>query len=276
MNKIFYTSALLFLCLTCLSGCSSIEKKLEEQKSQKEKAVLNEKDLSEFNYQNSSYTILNQTKEQSELGSWVGIIQKYVLVNKDGSFLNQYDIDGYDLSNLVEASENSDQTGSYVITYYNIYKTKENSPKELILDINDTYYLAVPTKQITSSDKVLSISSLANAADEAGNYHINQNNCTELICGEKTYKISDTVMNHSEVGDYLAVLNEHYTFLDSTKKPLTQEELKKIEITPSEASKQKRISWTYTGVYKIKETSIFKAVAVNINGKYHRANLISG
>ena len=276
MNKIFYTSALLFLCLTCLSGCSSIEQKLDEQKSQKEKAVLNEKNLSEFNYQNSSYTILSQTKEQSELGSWVGIIQKYVLVNKDGSFLNQYDIDGYDLSDLVEASENSDQTGSYVITYYNIYKTKENSPKELILDINDTYYLAVPTKQITSSDKVLSISSLASAADETGNYHINQNNGTELICGEKTYKISDTVMNRNEIGDYLAVLNEHYTFLDSTKKPLTQEKLKKIEITPSEASKQKRISWTYTGVYKIKETNVSKAVAVNINGKYHRANLISG
>lgn len=72
------------------------------------------------------------------------------------------------------------------------------------------------------------------------------------------------------MGSGIDILAESVTFDTETKRPLSKEDLNKIDWNGKNAG-QEREQWFYTDVYEIYGTDKTEAVAVKINNRYYIA-----
>ena len=76
-------------------------------------------------------------------------------------------------------------------------------------------------------------------------------------------------VSESELGNLLDMVAERVTFDTATKRPLSNEELKKIDWSGNESGD--REDRMYQGIYEISGVDSNEAVAVEVDGNYYRA-----
>lgn len=103
-----------------------------------------------------------------------------------------------------------------------------------------------------------------------GKFEINPENATQLLCDGIIYQVTSDTVSNDELGSWIDIIAESVTFDTETKRPLSKEDLNKIDWDGKNAG-QGREQWFYTDVYEIYGTDKTEAVAVKINNRYYIA-----
>ena len=268
MNKtIKIIEALLFAFTVCfsLSGCS-LQEKIEEYSSDKEQCYLNTENVTQFSYQGSDYTILEETVSNDGLGEWIGYIRQFAAVDETGKILLQENIEDATFRTLTDLADKVPEA-AYIIPFLNVYAVP-NADDYLIVDVNGGYHKAVIDENIKDTDTVFDFKDEEQSM--SGKFEINPENATQLLCGETVYQVTSDVVSNDELGSYIDILAESVVFDRSTKRPLSKEDLIRIDWSGENAG-QGREQRFYTGVYEIYGTDKTEAVAVNVNDRYYIA-----
>ncbi|MFP3153451.1 NisI/SpaI family lantibiotic immunity lipoprotein [Lachnospiraceae bacterium ZAX-1] len=265
MKKIVSTMVVFLLCFG-MSGCSLLENEIADRKSEREYCILNEKNATIFTYGGTEYVILADTVEGDSIGAWVGYIQKFAVIDKQGAVLELREIE---LSEFA-ASALPDGT-AHVVQFFNIYE-ESGDGQGLIIDVDGSFHKAISKEQLDDSLAVISYKEWQDVSD--GEWKISAGNCTNIVYNERVYQITDSTINESELDTFLGVIGTGKVFDSKTKLEISKSELGKIETLPGELSKQERTSWTYDTVFSIVNTDTNKFIAVEINNKYLRADLV--
>lgn len=91
IKKMILLVVAILLMEASMTGCSVLEKGIDEYSKDKEECVLNTDNVTQFTYKGDSFTILDDTLSNSELGEWVGYIRKLAVVDSNGKILLQQD-----------------------------------------------------------------------------------------------------------------------------------------------------------------------------------------
>ena len=224
--------------------------------------------MTQFTYKEETYTILNNTVSNDGLGEWLGYIRQLAAVDKDGTVLVQEAIETATFETLSDLADKAPDA-KYIIPFLNVYAAPNNA-SHLIVDVNGGYHEAVPSDQLTAADEVFDFKAVAENTGDS--YEVNPQNATQLICGERTYQVTEETVTTEQLGAYLDILNETITFDADSKRPLSKEEQNKIDWTGSSAGQQ-RERWFYMDVYEISGTDPTDAIAVKVNNQYHIARV---
>ncbi len=265
LNKIFKTIFIISFSCTIFAGCTIMQNQVQKYSENKEKCILNPENITEFEYKEKTYTILNETVSNKELGNWVGYIRKLAGIDENGKILYEENIENLTFKTLSKLY-NKNLNQKYVIPFLNVYSYPEFSDC-LIVDVNGGYHKAILKSKLTDKDTVFSLDDL-NISNN--HFEINPNNATELIYNNKIYEVSNTALNKNELGKYIDIIAKEVTFDENTKQPIPKEELKKIDWY-GRSSEQVRKSLFYIDVYEIIGKDIENSVAVNINNTYYIA-----
>ena len=263
--KIFHGIFLMICLCAVLSGCSLMGDAIKEYSSDKEQCILDNKNITQFLYNETCYTILNDTVSNGSLGNWIGYIRQLVAVDENGIIVLQENIETATFQTLRDLADKA-PSAKYIIPFLNVYAAP-NDASYLIVEVNGGYHKAVKSDRITDTDTIFDYK--ITAEKTGGKYEINPQNATQLICGEKIYQVTSEVIPEEQLGKYLDILAERVTFNSDTKIPLTKEELNEIDW--SGTSSEKRENWLYIDVYEISGTATSEAVAVKINQQYYIA-----
>ena len=112
----------------------------------------------------------------------------------------------------------------------------------------------------------------AAAENTSSSYEVNPQNATQLTYGDRTYQVTEETVPTEQLGAYLDILNETVTFDMDSKRPLSKEELNRIDWAGTSAGQQ-RERWFYMDVYEISGTNPADAVAGKVNNQYHIARV---
>ena len=137
MNKMMkvFCAMLLMGCLCSLfSGCSFVKEQIKEYADDKEPCVLNHGDVTQFTYKGDSYTILDDTMKNENLGEWIGYIRQLVAVDDTGAIIVQENIGDATFHSLSDLAEESPDA-KYIIPFLNVYADPNNA-SNLIVDVN--------------------------------------------------------------------------------------------------------------------------------------------
>lgn len=254
------------VCL--LAGCSAPEKELEQRMKDKEECTLEMEDDIRVTYDGNAYVILKETAQKEEVGTWVGYIQKLVGVEKTGKVLFCEEL----LQGLDKMAE-LDQSADLVVTFLNVYRTREEEKDVLLVDVNGNYQKAVTEELLEDGGEPLLVADLLDSYETAGDFAVNQENATQLVCGEAVYQVTDEEVSPDQLGAYLDCIAQRVTFDSDTKEIIASGELGRIDWTGEEEAKRGRTVWLYTDVYEIQGTEKTSMVAVRVNGDYRVAKI---
>lgn len=263
----FILSAVLLTGL--LSGCSVLSQKIEQYSSDKEECSLNTDNVTQFTYKEKTYTILEDTVSEEELGSWVGYIRKLAVLDADGKILLQQDTEKVTIKSLADIAD-TQPDAAYMIPFLNVYACKDQTVQELLVDANGEYHKAIPSDSVTDSDDVFDYSKQQSATSD-GEFSVNPQDCTQLIRADKVYQITDKTVSDEQIGEYLDVIAQSIVFDKDTKLEIPQKDLNAIDWDGKGSSKQQRESWAYGEVHAIQNTDASNSVAVEINSEYRIA-----
>lgn len=250
-------------------GCSILEKGIDEYSKDKEECVLNTDNVTQFTYKGDSYTILYDKLSNSELGEWVGYIRKLAVTDSNGKILLQQDTEKATFKTLADIAD-SEPDAAYIIPFLNVYTVKDGNTQELIVDANGGYHKAVLNSSITDKDIIFRYDQQTAEKSEV-EFTINTQDYTQLLCGDKVYQITDETVPYENIGEYIDIIAESYTFDSETKLQITKEELNHIDWSGKEQSSQKREQWTIGDIREIPGKDISDSVAVKINSQYRVA-----
>lgn len=244
-----------------------MENEIDKRRNEHEYCTLNEKDATIFTYNDKEYTILDDTVERDALGAWVGYIQKFAVLDKQYSVLELWDIKlpKSPMSNL------PDET-AYVVQFFNIYANNDTDSQSLIIYVNGDFHKATPKEQVTDTNAIISFDGLHRKSE--GLISIHSENCTQIIYADKTYIITKIIIGENELDICLGFIGAHRIFDTNTNREIPLSDLEKIEISPGELSEQVRTTWSYGAVYSINNTDKSKSIAIEINNKYLRADVV--
>ena len=265
MSKCRIFMILLFTFALCasLAGCS-LHDKIKEYSSNKEQCCLNTENATQFVYKGNDYTILEDTVSNGGLGEWIGYIRQLIAVDETGKILLQENIETATFQMLADLADKASEA-AYIIPFLNVYAAP-NTDDYLIVDVNGGYHKAVIN--IKDTDTIFDFKDTEQSM--SGKFKINPRNSTQLLCGGTLYQVtSDTILN-DELGSYIDILAESVTFDTETKRPLSKEDLSKIDWYGENAG-QKREQWFYGDICEICGTDKTEAVAVKINNCYYIA-----
>lgn len=261
-------AAVVFLmtgALGILAGCGMPEKLIEQRMQEKEECSLEIGETVQVTYDGNAYVILKETASDEEVGKWVGYIQKLVGVDEAGEVLFQEEFPP-----RLEETEKTE--AALVVTFLNVYQTKENDKDILLVDVNGNYQKAVPGEEVEEGRETLRLADMMEAYEAAGDFKVNPQNATQLLCGDEViYQVTDEEVTAEQLGLYLDCVAQSVTFDSDTKEILTSEERSKIDWTGGEEAKEGRTTWLYTDVYEIQGADKSSMVAVKINGDYRVA-----
>ena len=265
MKKILYMILFTTLCLS-FSGCSPMSVLKDEVSSRKKDRIyckLNTHDATKFTYGDTEYIILEEKTQRTSIGSWIGYIQKFALLDSQYGVLDLRDIElkASIFQNLPEETE-------YIVQFFNIYTFSENSDT-LVIDVDGGFHKAVPVDQ--SKDKTAIVFQKVDTDDETS-LSVNPDNCTQLIYNGKTYQITDEELEESKLDNFIGFLGVQRVYDQNTGKEIPKNQLDDVEIIPGELSEQQRVRWDYGLVYTVQNDS--KCISVEINGTSMRADLI--
>lgn len=257
----------LLIALVCfsLTGCS-LQDKIEEYSSDKEQCYLNTENVTQFSYQGSDYTILEETVSNAGLGEWIGYIRQFAVVDEMGKVLLQENIEDATFRTLKDLGDKAPEAVS-IIPFLNVYAAP-NANDYLIVDVNGGYHKAVINENIKDTDTVFDFRSAERSM--SGKFEINPENATQLLCGGTVYQVTSEVVSNDELGSFIDILAEGVTFDTETKRPLSRKKLSKIDWRGENAG-QGREQWFYTDIYEIYGIDKTEAVAVQVNDRYYIA-----
>lgn len=266
MKKIISLLLVFILCFG-MSGCSILENEITNRRNEREYCTLNEKNATIFTYNGKEYTILEDTVARDGLGAWVGYIQKFAVLDKQNAVLElrEIELSTSSIGNL------PDETAC-VVQFFNIYIDKDTDSQNLIIDVNGGFHKAIPKEQANDTTEIISFEELDTASD--GSISIHFENCTQIVYAGNVYQITEIIIGENELDTFLGVIAEHRVFDADTNREIPKSDLGKIETIPGELSQQVRISWSYGTVYSISNTKKSQSIAIEINDKYLRADVI--
>lgn len=269
IKKMILLVVAILLMGASMTGCSVLEKGIDEYSKDKEECVLNTDNVTQFTYKGDSFTILDDTLSNSELGEWVGYIRKLAVIDSNGKILLQQDTEKATFKTLADIAD-SKPDAAYIIPFLNVYTVKDGNTQELIVDVNGGYHKAILNRFVTDKDTIFRYNQKTEATAE-GEFTINTQNCTQLLCGDKVYQITDETVPYENIGEYIDIIAESYTFDNDTKLQIPKEELYHIDWSGKEKSSQKREQWTMSGIYEILHKDRTDSVAVEVNSEYRVA-----
>ena len=269
IKKMILLVVAILLMGASMTGCSILEKGIDEYSKDKEECVLNTDNVTQFTYKGDSFTILDDTLSNSELGEWVGYIRKLAVIDSNGKILLQQDTEKATFKTLADIAD-LEPDAAYIIPFLNVYTVKAGNTQELIVDANGGYHKAILNSSVTDKDNIFRYNQKVEAAAE-GDFTINTQNCTQLLCGDKVYQITDETVPDENIGEYIDIIAESYTFDSETKLQIPKEELYHIDWSGKEKSSQKREQWTIGGIYEILDKDRTDSVAVEVNSEYRVA-----
>lgn len=247
-----------------ITGCSTIEKEINEYSKDKEKCELNQNDITHFTCKNNEYVILDDTVTNEELGNWIGYFRCYAIVDSEGKLIMKQDMDS-SIKDLVDSKKNS-PSAEYMIPYLNVYEYSSDTDS-LVVDVNGSYHLAIRTIAYVNNQMVFNFKTPDQSV--SNEFIINEDNVTQLINGSRVYQITDEIVDESRLGKYMNIIAENITFDTDTNKALSRKELLKIDVFGTHH--QNRESWMYGEIHAIEGTDVNEAVAVEINNEYRMA-----
>ena len=258
---------LLFAFVVCfsLAGCS-LQEKIREYSSDKEQCYLDAENVTQFSFKGNDYTILEDTVSNGGLGEWTGYIRQLVAVDETGKVLLQENIETTTFRTLADLADKAPEA-AYIIPFLNVYAAP-NADDYLIVDVNGGYHKAVGKENIKDTDTVFDFKDTGQSM--SGKFEINPENATQLLCDGIIYQVTSDTVSNDELGNWIDILAESVTFDTETKRPLSKEDLNKIDWNGKNAG-QGREQWFYTEVYEIYGTDKTEAVAVKINNRYYIA-----
>lgn len=262
MKKTITSILMLLLCFV-MTACIQVNKLISKQRADKEKCTLNQADARRFNYKDTEYLILADTVDNSELGEWVGYIQKLAVLDQSYRVLEEQAIE-LALPDLKDISHET----TFIVPFNNVYLYQED---QLIIDVNGNSHVAIPADK---SSGRLAISYTKVNTSPGGTISINPDNCTQLLYGEKIYQITEIPVDAEKIEQYLGIIAREITFDAVTKREISQSDLKTIEIAPGELSAQNRAQWSYMEVYTIQGIDPGSTFAVEINNQYVQAVVV--
>lgn len=260
-------SVLLLISLFA-TGCSAFEAGIKEYSKDKEECVLNTDNITQFTYKEENYTILENTLSNAELGEWVGYIRKLAVVDSEGKILLQQDTEKATFKTLADIAD-SEPKAAYIVPFLNVYMIKNGDKRGLIVDANGGYHKAIPTNSVKDTDDIFHYEQQVEITGDK--FTVNPQNCTQLICSNKIYQITEEIVPYEKVGDYLDIIAESYTFDDNTKLKIPKKDLLKIDWFGTGEDSQKREQWSLGDVCKISGVDVSDSVAVEINSEYRVA-----
>ncbi len=265
--RVLVMTAVVFYIGVFFSGCTLVEKRIEEYSEEKEECRLNPDNVTQFTYQEKQYTILQSAASEDETGSWVGYIRKLAAVDENGNILAQQDMEKLSFSSLTDIADTEPET-AYLISFLNVYLNKDDSEK-VVVDVNDERHEAVLTASITDKDTIYDYRTEGPEPEDS--FTVNQENCTQLLMGGRIYQITDEIRELDKVGQYLDIIPKTIVFDEDTKQEISEEQLAQIDWYGDRQSRQRRAQWIFGQICEIKNTEISEAVAVEINYEYHIA-----
>ncbi|MDD3417174.1 MAG: NisI/SpaI family lantibiotic immunity lipoprotein [Lachnospiraceae bacterium] len=267
MNKKFGFVGVFIIAAMCglLAGCSLLQEKINEYSSGKEPCSLNTENVTQFFYQSESYTILDETVSNASLGDWIGYIRQLVAIDRNGKILMQEDIEKATFQSLADLADRTPDA-AYLIPFLNVYAAP-NDVTYLIVDANGGYHKAISTDALTDDMSIFDFTSEKQTV--SGKFEINTNNATQLICDDVVYQVTSEIVPDHQLSNYLAILAQNITFDADTGKPLTKDELNKVDWSGTGSAK--RENWFYKDVYEVSGIATTEAVAVKVNNKYYLA-----
>ena len=260
-RKILAAAFAFVVCLS-LAGCS-LQDKIEEYSGGKEQCYLHAEDVTQFSFQGNNYTILEDTVSNGNLGEWIGYIRQLVAVDETGSVLLQENLETATFRTLADLAGKAPEA-AYIIPFLNVYAAP-NADDYLIVDVNGGYHKAVRKENIKDTDIVFAFKDMAQSV--GGKFEINPENATQLLWNGAVYQVTSDTVSTDKLGSYVDILAERVTFDTETKRPLSKEDLNKIDWNGENAG-QGREQWVYTDVYEIYGTDKAEAVAVKVNNRY--------
>ena len=264
-RKMMIVLLLTFVVCFSLAGCS-LQGKIEEYSSDKERCYLNTENVTQFSYKGNDYTILEDTISNGDLGEWIGYIRQLVAIDETGKVLFQENMEAATFQTLADLADKAPEA-AYIIPFLNVYAAP-NTDDYLIVDVNGGYHKAVISENIKDADAVFDFKDIEQSMSDE--FEINPENATQLLYGETVYQITSNTVSNDELGSYIDILAESVTFDADTQIPLSKEDLNSIDWY-GESSVQGREQWFYTDVYEIYGTDKTEAVAVKINNHYYIA-----
>lgn len=260
-------TVLLFTFAVCfsLAGCS-LQGKIEEYSSNKERCYLNTEDVTQFSYIGNDYTILEDSISNGDLGEWIGYIRQLVAIDETGKVLFQENMEAATFQTLADLADKAPEA-AFIIPFLNVYAAP-NTDDYLIVDVNGGYHKAVISENIKDADTIFDFKDIEQSV--SAKFEINPENATQLLYAGTVYQITSNTISKDALGSYIDILAESVTFDTDTKIPLSQEDLNSIDWY-AVSSGQGREQWLYTDVYEIYGTDKTEAVAVKINNCYYIA-----
>ena len=264
-RKIFIVLLFAFVVCFSLAGCS-LQEKIKEYSSDKEQCCLNAENVTQFSFKGNDYTILEDTVSNGGLGEWTGYIRQLAAVDETGKVLLQENMEAATFRTLADLADKALEA-AYIIPFLNVYEAP-NADDYLIVDVNGGYHKAVRKENVKDTDTVFDFKDIEQSM--SGKFEINPENATQLLCDGLIYQVTSDTVSNGELGSWIDILAESVTFDTETKRPLSKEDLNKIDWNGKNA-RQGREQWFYTDVYEIYGTDKTEAVAVKINNRYYIA-----
>ena len=117
IKKMILLVVAILLMGASMTGCSVLEKGIDEYSKDKEECVLNTDNVTQFTYKGDSFTILDDTLSNSELGEWVGYIRKLAVIDSNGKILLQQDTEKATFKTLADIAD-SKPDAAYIIPFF--------------------------------------------------------------------------------------------------------------------------------------------------------------
>lgn len=254
--------------LNFLAGCSAQTKILQQRMKDKEVCNVEIGDVMRVTYDGNVYVILEETASKEEVGTWVGYIRQFVGLDETGEVLYCKK-----LSQESDSVKEPDGSTFLVVTFLNVYRTKEEGEDVLLVDVNGNYQKAVKEETLSEEEEPLLAENLPDFGVVTGDFTVDQENATQLVCGELTYQVTEETVSTEQLGLYLDCIACRVVFDSDTKEIIASGELGEIDWTGEEEAKQGRTVWLYTDVYEIRGTEETSMVAVRVNGDYRAAKI---
>ena len=115
---------------------------------------------------------------------------------------------------------------AYIIPFLNVYAAP-NADDYLIVDVNGGYHKAVRKENIKDTDTVFDFKDTEQSM--SGKFEINPENATQLLCDGIIYQVTSDTISNDKLGSWIDILAKSVTFDTETKRPLSKEELNKID-----------------------------------------------
>ncbi|WP_035292274.1 NisI/SpaI family lantibiotic immunity lipoprotein [Clostridium sp. KNHs214] len=251
---------LLIMSIT-LTGCSSINNLFYKGNNDKPRGEIIESNSRNFIFEDTTYSILNETVSREDLSAQVGMIGKLVFIGNDFKAVRiEANLSYKDY--LQKLTGDYPSEAYYFAQFENIYQMKDDT---IVVGVDGKFYKTKPTKSVSAEDTFIEFQDLALEDDTEKSYFVNPEHGGQLIHNDVIYDIIEVVHAKADRGNLLQVIGTQVVFNTTTGEIIPKDEYNKMELTPGELSEQNRKSYVYGNVYELTGESEDICVLVEIN-----------